>query len=180
MGRPCKYVGISDACLPCTYSPAEWMQILKNPRATGTIAPAGDRASHVSDGEVAHRSPVFGQGKTPVTHEVHVQLLANGAEQGGKSIRLALLAGAVSEYETAPLDGDRAEADLRTLLAIPGNYKVLFLQGGAVAENAIVRAVLGPDIDVYDTSGAYAPDRRNFVRNAYSVGIAFSAVTARF
>lgn len=32
----------------------------------------------------------------------------------------------------------QAEADLRELLAIPANYKVLFLQGGAIAENAIV------------------------------------------
>ena len=32
----------------------------------------------------------------------------------------------------------KAEADLRTLLAIPANHKVLFLQGGAIAENAIV------------------------------------------
>jgi phosphoserine aminotransferase len=32
----------------------------------------------------------------------------------------------------------KAEADLRRLLAIPPNYKVLFLQGGAIAENAIV------------------------------------------
>ena len=31
-----------------------------------------------------------------------------------------------------------AEADLRELLAIPANYKVLFLQGGAIGENAIV------------------------------------------
>ena len=31
-----------------------------------------------------------------------------------------------------------AEADLRTLLAIPGNYKVLFLQGGATAQFAMV------------------------------------------
>src|SRR3954468_19305025 len=30
------------------------------------------------------------------------------------------------------------EATLRELLAIPSNYKVLFLQGGAIAENAIV------------------------------------------
>ncbi|MBA2964105.1 MULTISPECIES: 3-phosphoserine/phosphohydroxythreonine transaminase [Ramlibacter] len=30
------------------------------------------------------------------------------------------------------------EATLRELLAIPANYKVLFLQGGAIAENAIV------------------------------------------
>ena len=33
---------------------------------------------------------------------------------------------------------DQAEADLRTLLAIPANHKVLFLQGGAIGENAIV------------------------------------------
>ena len=32
----------------------------------------------------------------------------------------------------------KAEADLRTLLAIPADYAVLFLQGGAIAENAIV------------------------------------------
>ncbi len=31
-----------------------------------------------------------------------------------------------------------AEADLRDLLSIPENYKVLFLQGGAIAENAII------------------------------------------
>jgi phosphoserine aminotransferase len=31
-----------------------------------------------------------------------------------------------------------AESDLRELLAVPKNYKVLFLQGGAIAENAIV------------------------------------------
>jgi phosphoserine aminotransferase len=32
----------------------------------------------------------------------------------------------------------KAESALRTLLSIPANYKVLFLQGGAIAENAIV------------------------------------------
>src|SRR2546430_8357638 len=33
---------------------------------------------------------------------------------------------------------DKAEADLRALLAIPASYKVLFLQGGAVAENSLM------------------------------------------
>lgn len=33
---------------------------------------------------------------------------------------------------------DKTEADLRQLLAIPANYKVLFLQGGAIGENAII------------------------------------------
>src|SRR5512132_2446892 len=33
---------------------------------------------------------------------------------------------------------DKAEADLRRLLAIPADHAVLFLQGGAIGENAIV------------------------------------------
>jgi phosphoserine aminotransferase len=33
---------------------------------------------------------------------------------------------------------EEAEARLRALLAVPKNYKVLFMQGGAIAENAIV------------------------------------------
>jgi phosphoserine aminotransferase len=33
---------------------------------------------------------------------------------------------------------DRAEADLRELLAVPANFKILFMQGGGLAENAIV------------------------------------------
>ena len=33
---------------------------------------------------------------------------------------------------------EKTEADLRTLLNIPSNYKVLFLQGGAIAENAMI------------------------------------------
>ncbi|MGN6390526.1 MAG: 3-phosphoserine/phosphohydroxythreonine transaminase [Burkholderiaceae bacterium] len=31
-----------------------------------------------------------------------------------------------------------AERDLRELLAVPSNYRILFLQGGAIAENAII------------------------------------------
>ena len=33
---------------------------------------------------------------------------------------------------------EKAEADFRTLLSIPSNYKVLFLQGGALAMNAFI------------------------------------------
>src|SRR5271165_5014855 len=33
---------------------------------------------------------------------------------------------------------NKAEADLRSLLAVPSNYKVLFLQGGAIGQNAAV------------------------------------------
>ncbi len=33
---------------------------------------------------------------------------------------------------------ERTEADLRALLAVPAHYKILFMQGGGLAENAIV------------------------------------------
>lgn len=33
---------------------------------------------------------------------------------------------------------EAAEADLRELLAVPANFKILFMQGGGLAENAIV------------------------------------------
>src|SRR6478736_4867592 len=46
---------------------------------------------------------------------------------------------------------DKAEADLRTLLAIPPDYKVLFLQGGAIGENAIIPMnLMGGASDVAD------------------------------
>ena len=32
----------------------------------------------------------------------------------------------------------QAEADLRELLSVPANYRILFMQGGGLAENAIV------------------------------------------
>jgi phosphoserine aminotransferase len=53
---------------------------------------------------------------------------------------------------------DKAEADLRTLLAIPGDYKVLFLQGGAIAENAIVpmNLLAGRDTADYVNTGEWS------------------------
>jgi phosphoserine aminotransferase len=44
----------------------------------------------------------------------------------------------------------KAEADLRTLLGIPANYRVLFLQGGAIAQNAAVPLNLLPPGGVAD------------------------------
>src|SRR5690606_37786661 len=52
----------------------------------------------------------------------------------------------------------KAEADLRTLLAIPPDYKVLFLQGGAIGENAIVPMNLlrGFDTAAYVNTGEWS------------------------
>ena len=55
----------------------------------------------------------------------------------------------------------KTEADFRTLLNIPDNYKVLFLQGGAIAENAMIPLnLLGPDLAAgeadYVVTGAWS------------------------
>ena len=43
-----------------------------------------------------------------------------------------------------------AEADLRELLSVPTNYRVLFMQGGATAQFAIVPLNLAPPDGVTD------------------------------
>jgi phosphoserine aminotransferase len=42
---------------------------------------------------------------------------------------------------------EQAEADLRELLAVPDNFKLLFMQGGGLAENAIVPLEFVPGKD---------------------------------
>jgi len=48
---------------------------------------------------------------------------------------------------------EQAEADVRELLAVPANFKILFMQGGGLAENAIVPLNLsrGETVDVVVT-----------------------------
>ena len=50
---------------------------------------------------------------------------------------------------------EQAEADLRELLSVPANFKILFMQGGALAENAIVPLNLarGGAVDFVVTGG---------------------------
>ncbi|THF65779.1 3-phosphoserine/phosphohydroxythreonine transaminase [Pseudothauera nasutitermitis] len=45
---------------------------------------------------------------------------------------------------------EQAEADLRELLAVPADYRVLFMQGGAIAENAIIPLNLLGERDTAD------------------------------
>jgi phosphoserine aminotransferase len=63
----------------------------------------------------------------------------------------------------------KAEADLRALLAIPSEYAVLFMQGGAIAENAIVPMNLTGgrrEIDIVNT-GEWS---RRTIKEAHKYG----------
>jgi len=71
----------------------------------------------------------------------------------------------------------KAEADLRALLAIPAGYKVLFLQGGAIAENAIVPMNLLGDRKAADyvNTGEWSKKSIKEAKKYCAVNIAASA-----
>src|SRR6187402_770690 len=76
----------------------------------------------------------------------------------------------------------KAEADLRALLAIPANHKVLFLQGGAIAENAIVpmnltRGFSGAD---YVNTGEWSKKSIKEAKRYCTVNVAASAEDRNF
>ena len=75
----------------------------------------------------------------------------------------------------------KAEADLRTLLAIPDDYKVLFLQGGAIAENAIVPMNLlgGRKLADYVNTGEWSKKSIKEAKKYCTVNIAASAEDAQ-
>jgi phosphoserine aminotransferase len=76
----------------------------------------------------------------------------------------------------------KAEADLRTLLSIPANYKVLLLQGGAIAENAIVpmNLLAGKTSADYINTGEWSKKSIKEAKKYCSVNVAASAEDRQF
>ena len=76
----------------------------------------------------------------------------------------------------------KAEADLRTLLAIPSDYAVLFLQGGAIGEFAIVPMNLGGTKKVIDfvNTGEWSKKAIKEAKKYAQVNIAASAEDRNF
>src|SRR5580765_5985435 len=76
----------------------------------------------------------------------------------------------------------KAETDLRKLLAIPADYRVLFLQGGAIAENAIIPMNLLADRKVADyiNTGEWSKKSIKEAKKYCTVNIAASAEDENF
>jgi phosphoserine aminotransferase len=76
----------------------------------------------------------------------------------------------------------KAEADLRALLAIPDDYAVLFLQGGAIAENAIIPMnLLGErKIADYVNTGEWSKKSIKEAKKYCQVNVAASSEDASF
>jgi len=76
----------------------------------------------------------------------------------------------------------QAEADLRELLAVPANYRILFMQGGAIAENAIIPMNLMGDKRVADyvVTGSWSQKSQKEARKYGEVNIAASSEAGGF
>jgi len=76
----------------------------------------------------------------------------------------------------------KAEADFRALLAVPKNYKVLFLQGGAIAENAIVPMNLlgGKSAADYVNTGEWSKKSIKEAKKYCKVNVAATSEDANF
>src|SRR5262249_7807107 len=77
---------------------------------------------------------------------------------------------------------EKAEADFRALLSIPPRYKVLFLQGGAIGENAIVPMNLlrGRSVADYVNTGEWSKKSLKEAKKYCEVHIAASAEDRNF
>ena len=83
---------------------------------------------------------------------------------------------------------DAARADLRKLLAVPPNYKILFLQGGGLGENAIVPMNLAghnatgtkPSTIDFIQTGSWSIKSTNEAKKYANVHVAASAAGGKF
>ena len=75
-----------------------------------------------------------------------------------------------------------AEALLRELMGVPANYKVLFIQGGAMAENAIVPMNLlrGKTSADYINTGEWSKKSIKEAKKYAKVNVAASAEASQF
>ena len=77
---------------------------------------------------------------------------------------------------------EKAQADLRGLLKIPADYKILFLQGGAIAENAIVpmNLLLSRSTADYVNTGEWSKKSIKEAKKYCTVNIAASSEDQNF
>jgi phosphoserine aminotransferase len=92
----------------------------------------------------------FSAGPATLPEPVLRQVAAEMLDWGGSGMSVMEMSHRGKEFGSIL---ERAEADLRELLAVPANFRILFMQGGGLAENAIVPLNLsrGGKVDVVVT-----------------------------
>ncbi len=98
-------------------------------------APLTLQAARAAEPGLLHRVFNFSPGPSTMPESVLRQAADEMLDYRGNGVSVLEMSHRSPAFEDI-LGG--AEADLRELLAIPSNYRVLFMQGGAIGQNAIV------------------------------------------
>lgn len=115
----------------------------------------------------------FGAGPAMLPTEVMMQVQAELMDWQGSGMSVMEIS---HRSEAFMIIAEQAEADLRELLQIPGNYKVLFLQGGATSQFAMVPLNLlrGKTSADYLHTGMWSEKAMKEARRYCNVNIALS------
>jgi phosphoserine aminotransferase len=121
----------------------------------------------------------FSAGPAVLPHEVLERAAAEMFDWHGSGMSVMEMSHRGPEFISIAA---KAEADLRALLAIPDDYAVLFLQGGAIAENAIVPMNLVGDHKIADyvNTGEWSKKSIKEAKKYCSVNVAASSEDAKF
>ncbi|MGI9024301.1 MAG: 3-phosphoserine/phosphohydroxythreonine transaminase [Burkholderiaceae bacterium] len=116
----------------------------------------------------------FSPGPATIPEEVLRQAASEMLDWRGSGMSVMEMSHRSADY--APVIGE-AEADLRELLGAPANYKILFMQGGALAENAIVplNMMRGIGVADYVDTGIWATKSINEARRYGEVHVIASS-----
>ncbi|MDO9597348.1 MAG: 3-phosphoserine/phosphohydroxythreonine transaminase [Azoarcus sp.] len=116
----------------------------------------------------------FSAGPAALPEEVLRQAAAEMLDWHGAGMSVMEMSHRGKEFTAI---AEAAEADLRELLAVPQNYRILFMQGGAIAENAIIPMNLLGDKRVADyvVTGSWSVKSHKEARRYCEVNIAASS-----
>ena len=121
----------------------------------------------------------FGAGPAALPRQVLEQAAAEMLDWHGSGMSVMEMSHRGKEFISI---AEAAEADLRALLAVPENYKVLFLQGGAIAQNAVVPMNLlrGRSVADYVNTGEWSKKSIKEAKKYCAVNVAATGEDAGF
>jgi phosphoserine aminotransferase len=121
----------------------------------------------------------FSAGPAAVPQEVLEQAQAEMLDWQGSGMSVMEMSHRGKEFMSI---AQKAEADLREIMAIPGNYKVLFLQGGASAQFAMIPMNLlkGKSSADYINTGAWSKKAIAEAKRFCEVNIAATTEAGKF
>lgn len=135
--------------------------------------------NRIGEGDAMSRIYNFSAGPAMLPEEVLAQAREEMLDWNGAGMSVMEMSHRGKEFMSI---AERAEADLRELLAIPSNYKVLFLQGGASSQFSMVPLNLlrGKTSADYVNTGMWSKKAIDEGKRFCTVNIAASGEAGKF